>query len=402
MRSAAALILSAVMFLACFGTGACAGGLTFTSEILPCTEGKHDGRVYITITGGDNGINYKTFYVSVDGGKKFQKVNSGKVAFQGLSEGSMNICVKDTHGDITPISCFYVPGSSDQYPVSISAESYSEKISGDARIKVHINNHSSKKKYQISTDSGETWIDIGSANVDLVGLYAGTTSVCVREKKSKKQSAVLQVAVMPPSHGKKKYIKTDMIFQNPELPTGCEITSLTMLLNYIGFDVDKLTMADEYLPKGEYAKSDFNEVFVGDPRNVHAFGCFSVPIEKAARDYLNKYDKNHEWEVKNITGCSPDSLYAAIDMGYPVVVWASGGMRNISAGRSWVAEDTGKTLVWPANEHCLLLTGYDTEKKLAYFNDPMVGIVGYDMARFEEMFVHLNRNAVVIVRKGYA
>lgn len=31
--------------------------------------------------------------------------------------------------------------------------------------------------------------------------------------------------------------------QTPELPTGCEITALTMVLNYYGFSVDKTTMA---------------------------------------------------------------------------------------------------------------------------------------------------------------
>lgn len=35
--------------------------------------------------------------------------------------------------------------------------------------------------------------------------------------------------------------------QNPELPTGCEITSLTSVLNYYGCNVDKTTMADVYL-----------------------------------------------------------------------------------------------------------------------------------------------------------
>lgn len=38
--------------------------------------------------------------------------------------------------------------------------------------------------------------------------------------------------------------------QYPELPTGCEITSLTSVLNYYGYDVDKEVMADDYLEKG--------------------------------------------------------------------------------------------------------------------------------------------------------
>ena len=39
------------------------------------------------------------------------------------------------------------------------------------------------------------------------------------------------------------------IAQNPELPTGCEITSLTMVLNYLGYNVSKTYMADNYLDR---------------------------------------------------------------------------------------------------------------------------------------------------------
>ena len=39
-----------------------------------------------------------------------------------------------------------------------------------------------------------------------------------------------------------------LILQMPELPTGCEITALTMMLNYYGYTVDKTVMASDYLP----------------------------------------------------------------------------------------------------------------------------------------------------------
>ncbi len=44
------------------------------------------------------------------------------------------------------------------------------------------------------------------------------------------------------------YIDMENILQNPELPTGCEITSLTILLRYYGFDAEKTDMAKNYLP----------------------------------------------------------------------------------------------------------------------------------------------------------
>ena len=41
----------------------------------------------------------------------------------------------------------------------------------------------------------------------------------------------------------------EIIEQYPELPTGCEITAMTMVLNYYGYNVDKVTMALDYMPK---------------------------------------------------------------------------------------------------------------------------------------------------------
>ena len=43
----------------------------------------------------------------------------------------------------------------------------------------------------------------------------------------------------------------DIIYQEPELPTGCEVTALTMAMNYSGCNVDKYTMATEYLRSEE-------------------------------------------------------------------------------------------------------------------------------------------------------
>lgn len=39
-----------------------------------------------------------------------------------------------------------------------------------------------------------------------------------------------------------------IVLQMPELPTGCEITALTMVLNYYGYPVDKVSMVSNFLP----------------------------------------------------------------------------------------------------------------------------------------------------------
>lgn len=60
----------------------------------------------------------------------------------------------------------------------------------------------------------------------------------------------------------------EIIYQEPELPTGCEVTALAMILNYYDFDVDKVTLATEYLPciiTDDYYGLDMDNYFIGDP-----------------------------------------------------------------------------------------------------------------------------------------
>ena len=64
----------------------------------------------------------------------------------------------------------------------------------------------------------------------------------------------------------------------PELPTGCEITSLTMTLNYYGYSADKMAMALEYLPTVGWTNTyygdnetlygnDIYNYFIGNPQS---------------------------------------------------------------------------------------------------------------------------------------
>ncbi len=62
------------------------------------------------------------------------------------------------------------------------------------------------------------------------------------------------------------------VYQEPELPTGCESVALTMLLLYEGFDLEKTTIADDYLLYSE--NGDFSEGYIGDPYSCEGAGCF--------------------------------------------------------------------------------------------------------------------------------
>lgn len=60
----------------------------------------------------------------------------------------------------------------------------------------------------------------------------------------------------------------------------------------------------------------------------------------------------------------------------------------------WTLGD-GSTFSWPANEHCMLLIGFDGE--YCYLNDPFVGkTVKYDKKLTEKRYCELGKQAVAI------
>lgn len=135
------------------------------------------------------------------------------------------------------------------------------------------------------------------------------------------------------------HLEVPFIQQMPELPLGCEITAVTMLLQYAGAEVDKIGLAKE-MPRH---KSNVNKGYVGDPfRYTQNKNTIYPP---ALMDLVSKY----AGEAVNLTGCGFDKLTTHIDKGAPVVVWIR------------VKEVNG------LNSICV--SGYDDS--YIYYNDPM-------------------------------
>ncbi len=186
--------------------------------------------------------------------------------------------------------------------------------------------------------------------------------------------------------------------QNPELPTGCEITSLTTVLNYYGYNVSKTVMADKYLEK-QNAPADWTKVFMGTPFDPHSFGCYAQPITNAANKFFA--DNKNKHIAYNKSGIAFSAILSEIDNGRPVVIW--GTMQMKEAYKTVKFNIDGKTMQWIAPEHCLVLIGYDIDRGVAIMSDPQRGIVEYDIytvkQRYESMcsqcvFIRENENYV--------
>ncbi len=184
--------------------------------------------------------------------------------------------------------------------------------------------------------------------------------------------------------------------QYPEFPTGCEVTSLTMALNYEGFDVSIGEIADRYLEKGEPGSKSYREIFWGDPRSSESFGCFAPVIVKAANQYLE--DQGSDKRAVDLSGTELEDLYEELRCGYPVLVWGSMYIdTDIVEVGSW--EIDGETVTWPGNEHCMVLVGFDTEENTVRVCDPLRGIMVYDKDQFERHYDRLERQAIVIKKQ---
>ncbi len=215
----------------------------------------------------------------------------------------------------------------------------------------------------------------------------------VEEVKQTEENTVQVKTTVDTSGLTKSRVKLPVEFlaQNPELPTGCEITSLTTVLNYYGFDVDKVTMANDYLEKAE-APANFWEVFLGDPTQKTGFGCYAQPITNAANKYFKA--QNSDYTAKNISGCSFENLLSLVENGSPVVIWGTMDMKKPFTTYKWTVD--GKTIQWIAPEHCLVLIGYDIERGVAIVSDPQQGIGTYNLDTVKARFLALYSQCVII------
>jgi uncharacterized protein YvpB len=203
--------------------------------------------------------------------------------------------------------------------------------------------------------------------------------------------------------GNSVYIDMENILQLPELPTGCEITALTILLRHYGFDAEKTDLARNYLPKswgnnrtdedGNVYKDSFFEYFIGDPFST-GYGCFAPAIVKAAEKYIT--DHGGGYEVVNISGCEPQELYNLNIEGTPVLAWATDGMIAPEYYETWFDNETGEQLDWYLNEHAFVLAGFDINSDLVTLNDPMKGIKIYNKTRFETRFKEMYSQAIYL------
>ncbi len=148
----------------------------------------------------------------------------------------------------------------------------------------------------------------------------------------------------------------EVICQNPELPTGCEMTAVTMMLRYAGVNINKFQVANE-TPRS--SNGDYG--FVGNPYSVTGWWVFPTGIAPVVQNHLGTH--------QIMTGASLAAIQEKLNIGHLVVVW----MANMNGFVN----------------HAITLTGYNASG--FFYNNPWTG--RKEAMSYGEFYGHWNADA---------
>ncbi len=201
------------------------------------------------------------------------------------------------------------------------------------------------------------------------------------------------------------------------LPTGCEVTSLAVLMQYLGFaDATKNHLADVHMPRGPIGSTDPNYAFIGSPRTSYSYGAYAGVMLRTAENYFNA-NTITDYAVNDLTGAELTDLYAQVDAGNPVLVWYTmnctarrtyGATWIFTRGQQWTQPGTGTySFTWRNSEHCSVLVGYNKTKNTVILADVWANsgaatgaLTEYSVSAFLSAYNWLGNQAVTITKNA--
>ncbi len=185
------------------------------------------------------------------------------------------------------------------------------------------------------------------------------------------------------------------IKQLPELPRGCEVTSLAMLLQHKGVQVDKMQLASEIhrVPfEQDGLRGNPYEGFVGNiyTKSEQGYGVYHQPIFKLAEKYVPE-------KVINLTGREVQDLYKVISSGSPVWVIANTTFKPLSEDSFETWNTSSGEVKITYYEHSVIVIGYD--QNFVYMNDPLANNPrkAVPRAEFEKSWEQMGKQAITIL-----
>lgn len=195
--------------------------------------------------------------------------------------------------------------------------------------------------------------------------------------RSSSPSAKSSVSALPQSY----LIHVEAKDQYPQLPNGCEVTSLAMLLTAVGHPVSKMTLAAKMpvdptpLQLTSYTGSNGQVVhkvqYWGNPNvgfvgNVYkagyGYGIYNGPMTKFLNHLL-------PGRAEDLTGKPWKDILRHVATGIPVEVWTTTTFQPTTNWVTWQSPE-GPVKATPL-EHAVLVVGYSPG--YLYVNNPLNG-----------------------------
>lgn len=214
--------------------------------------------------------------------------------------------------------------------------------------------------------------------------------------KYKGDTAMYDPSKPPPSEF--RYTGAPLILQLPELPRGCEVTALAMLLHSNGVPVDKMELAKNIRKDMTPYSRQGNVTYFGNPHDgfvgdMYTFdnpglGVYHEPIAELAEQYL-------PGRVLDMTGTTFDHLLWTVGQGMPTWVIHTTLYDKVPANAwtSWMTPSGPIQVTY--YEHSLLVTGYD--EQYVYVHDPLGRKDRIKRAAFQAGWEQMGSQAITIL-----
>ncbi|WKA50958.1 C39 family peptidase [Planococcus liqunii] len=205
------------------------------------------------------------------------------------------------------------------------------------------------------------------------------------------------------TYAQNKAISVPILLQEPELPTGCEITSLTAMLNYYGEPVTKEEMAKKFLKKvplriegGKLIGPDPQDAFTGDPTSAKGVYVFPQAVVETAEKYATSV--NEQFAASDLSGSSSQEIEKYITSGVPVLMWITRELEPPVTNNGWWIEGTMEYHKTFQNQHAVVLTGIDESS--VTIMDPLKGKVVHDKSEFFTSYESLGSYAMTLYKES--
>lgn len=190
----------------------------------------------------------------------------------------------------------------------------------------------------------------------------------------------------------KRYLDIKASYQYPNMPNGCEVTALEMLINYEGFNVSNETL-ESYLAKSSYKEADPDRAYIGSPYSRGGFYCYPGPIVSCANRYFASQSVSRQ--AKDISGTNPFGLLNyMIFLKKPVAVWYTLDDKEPTYSSRFYNDSKGQKKKLYSNLHCIVINGI--EKGKVSLVDPIKGYRQVGFLEFATLYIKMGQRAIVL------